>query len=92
MKQTSGYFIHRALSTYLNTVIEAGCTLQRISKSPLEQTIAELHCAVRSGLVPGSLVIFATKFSSKEARSGEAGLAQIACSTRVRRRGKPALP
>ncbi len=78
MKQTYGDFIHRALSTYLNTVIEAGCTLQRIIKPQFEQTIAELHCAVRYGLVPGSIVIFATKFSSKEARSGEAGLAQIA--------------
>ncbi len=78
MKQTYGYFIHRALSTYLNTVSEAGCTLQGIIKPQLEQTITELHCAVRNWLAPGSIVIFATKFSSKKARSGEEGLAQIA--------------
>ena len=78
MKQTYGYFIHRALSTYLNTVIESGCTLQGIIKPQFEHTITELDCAIRNWLAPGSLVIFATKFSWKKARSGEEGLAQIA--------------
>ncbi len=78
MKQTYGYFIRRALRTYLNTIIEAGCTLQGLIKPQLEQTITELDSAIRNWLAPGSLVIFATKFSWKQARSREEGLAQIA--------------
>ena len=63
IKQTYGHFLHRPLSTYLNSVIEAGCMLQRVIEPQLEQTIAERYCAERYWLVPGYLVIFATKFS-----------------------------
>ena len=63
IKQTYGYFIHRPLNRYLNSVIQAGCVLQQVIEPQLEQPIAELHKAERYWLVPGYLVIFATKFS-----------------------------
>jgi 2-polyprenyl-3-methyl-5-hydroxy-6-metoxy-1,4-benzoquinol methylase len=63
VKQTYGYFIHRPLSTYLNSVIEAGCRLQRVIEPQLEQTIALAHHAERYWLVPGYIVIFATRSS-----------------------------
>ncbi|HEY4382909.1 MAG TPA: class I SAM-dependent methyltransferase, partial [Ktedonobacteraceae bacterium] len=63
VKQTYGYFIHRPLSTYLNSVIEAGCMLQRIVEPQLEQTIAREHHAERYWSVPGYIVIFATRSS-----------------------------
>lgn len=65
VKQTFGYFIHRPLSTYLNSVIEAGCTLQKIIEPQLEKTVAELHHAERYWSVPGYIIIFATKSSEK---------------------------
>jgi hypothetical protein len=61
IKQTYGHFIHRPLGTYLNSVIAAGCTLQRIIEPQLEKTIAELHHAERYWSVPGYIIIFATK-------------------------------
>jgi 2-polyprenyl-3-methyl-5-hydroxy-6-metoxy-1,4-benzoquinol methylase len=63
VKQTYGYFIHRPLSTYLNSVIAAGCTLQKVLEPQLEQAIAQLHQAERYWSVPGYLVVFATKSS-----------------------------
>jgi 2-polyprenyl-3-methyl-5-hydroxy-6-metoxy-1,4-benzoquinol methylase len=63
INQTYGSFIHRPLSLYLNSVIQAGCMLQRVIEPQLEQTIAELHNAERYWLVPGYMVIFATKIS-----------------------------
>lgn len=63
VKQTYGYFIHRPLSTYLNSVIEAGCTLQRVIEPQLDQTIAQAHDAERYWFVPGYIVIFATRSS-----------------------------
>lgn len=63
VKQTYGYFIHRPLSTYLNRIIGAGCTLQRVIEPQLEQAIAQAHHAERYWLVPGYIVIFATKSS-----------------------------
>jgi 2-polyprenyl-3-methyl-5-hydroxy-6-metoxy-1,4-benzoquinol methylase len=63
VKQDYGHFIHRPLSTYLNSVIEAGCVLQRVLEPQLEQAIAELHHAQRYWSVPGYIVIFATKSS-----------------------------
>jgi 2-polyprenyl-3-methyl-5-hydroxy-6-metoxy-1,4-benzoquinol methylase len=70
IKQTyGGYFIHRPLSTYLNSVIQAGCMLQKVIEPQLEKTVAELHNAERYWLVPGYLVIFATRVAPlKEAR------------------------
>jgi 2-polyprenyl-3-methyl-5-hydroxy-6-metoxy-1,4-benzoquinol methylase len=61
IEQTYGYFIHRPLSTYLNSVIRAGCTLQQVIEPQLEHTIAVQHQAERYWSVPGYLVLFATK-------------------------------
>jgi 2-polyprenyl-3-methyl-5-hydroxy-6-metoxy-1,4-benzoquinol methylase len=63
VKQTYGYFIHRPLSTYLNSIIEAGGMLQKIIEPQLEKTIAKSHDAERYWSVPGYLVVFATKLS-----------------------------
>jgi hypothetical protein len=70
---------HRPLSTYLNSVIQAGCMLQKVIEPQLEKAVAELHNAERYWLVPGYLVIFATRVAPlKEARSGKEGFSQIA--------------
>jgi hypothetical protein len=61
IKQTYGHFIHRPLSTYLNSVIRAGCALQQVIEPRLEHTIAVQHGAERYASVPGYLVLFATK-------------------------------
>jgi 2-polyprenyl-3-methyl-5-hydroxy-6-metoxy-1,4-benzoquinol methylase len=61
IKQTYGYFIHRPLSTYLNSVIRAGCTLQQVIEPRLAHTIAVQHHAERYWSVPGYLVLFAIK-------------------------------
>ena len=61
VKQQYGHFIHRPLSTYLNSIIQAGCTLQQIIESQLEKTVAERYAAERYWSVPGYIVIFATK-------------------------------
>ena len=62
VKQDVGYFIHRPLSSYLNSIIQAGCLLQRVIEPQLGQTVAQLHQAERYWLVPGYIVIFATRF------------------------------
>ncbi len=54
---------HLLLSTYLNSVIEAGCMLQKVIEPQLEQTTAQAHDAERYWSVPGHIVIFASKFS-----------------------------
>ncbi|MBA2394747.1 MAG: hypothetical protein H0V70_18630 [Ktedonobacteraceae bacterium] len=59
--QSYGQFIHRSLSTYLNSVIQEGCTLQRVIEPQLDKTIAELHHAERYWSVPGYIVIYATR-------------------------------
>jgi len=61
IKQDYGYFIHRPLSTYLNSVIQAGCTLQQVIEPQLDKEIAERHNAERYQAVPGYIVVFATK-------------------------------
>jgi Uma2 family endonuclease len=63
VQQTYGYFIHRPLSVYLNSVMEAGCMLQKIIEPQLEKTIAESHDAERYWSVPGYLIVFAKKVS-----------------------------
>lgn len=63
IKQTYGHFIHRPLSTYLSSVIDAGCTITRVIEPQLEQSIAERYGAGRYWLVPGYLIIFATRTS-----------------------------
>jgi 2-polyprenyl-3-methyl-5-hydroxy-6-metoxy-1,4-benzoquinol methylase len=59
--QRYGSFIHRPLSTYLNRVIEAGCTIQRIIEPQLEENIARQYDAERYHDVPGYIVISALK-------------------------------
>lgn len=61
IKQDYGYFIHRPLSTYLNSVIDAGCTIQRVLEPQLEHSVAEQYNAERYWSVPGYIVIYATK-------------------------------
>jgi 2-polyprenyl-3-methyl-5-hydroxy-6-metoxy-1,4-benzoquinol methylase len=61
VKQEYGYFLHRSLSTYLNSIMSAGCLLQRVIEPQLEQAAAQLHQVERYWLVPGYIVIFATR-------------------------------
>jgi 2-polyprenyl-3-methyl-5-hydroxy-6-metoxy-1,4-benzoquinol methylase len=61
VKQTYGYFIHRPLSTYLNSVVRAGCIIQQVLEPQLDPAIAARHHAERYASVPGYLVIYATK-------------------------------
>jgi 2-polyprenyl-3-methyl-5-hydroxy-6-metoxy-1,4-benzoquinol methylase len=59
--QTYGYFIHRPLSAYLNSIIQAGCQIQRIIEPQLEESVAREHHAERYWHVPGYVVISAVK-------------------------------
>lgn len=61
VKQDFGYYIHRPLSSYLNSIIQAGCLLQKVIEPQLEQSVAHLYQAERYWLVPGYIVIFATR-------------------------------
>jgi hypothetical protein len=61
VRQTYGYFIHRPLSTYLNSIIRAGCTIQQVIEPQLEHAVAVQHQAERYWSVPGYLVLFAAK-------------------------------
>ncbi len=61
VEQTYGYFIHRSLSTYLNDLIAAGCTLTRVIEPQLDRAIAQRHGAERYAHVPGYIVISAAK-------------------------------
>jgi 2-polyprenyl-3-methyl-5-hydroxy-6-metoxy-1,4-benzoquinol methylase len=61
IEQTYGYFIHRPLSSYLNSVVRAGCVIQQVLEPQLEGAIAARYDAQRYASVPGYLVICATK-------------------------------
>lgn len=61
VKQTYGYYVHRSLSFYLNSVVQAGCLLQKVIEPGLEETIARQYQAERYFHVPGYIVIYATK-------------------------------
>jgi 2-polyprenyl-3-methyl-5-hydroxy-6-metoxy-1,4-benzoquinol methylase len=61
VKQTYGHFIHRPLSTYLNSVIQAGCTIQNVIEPQLDRNIAQQHHTERYWHVPGYIVICAMK-------------------------------
>jgi SAM-dependent methyltransferase len=63
VKQDYGHFIHRPLSTYLNSVMRAGCMLQQVIEPQLEETTALQYGAERYWHVPGYIVISATKSS-----------------------------
>lgn len=64
IKQTYGYFIHRTLSSYINSVIRAGCAIDQLLEPQLQAEIAALHNAERYASVPGYLIIAATKHSA----------------------------
>lgn len=61
VKQRYGYFVHRPLSFYLNSVIQEGCMLQKVIEPHLDDAIARQYDAERYGSVPGYIVIYATK-------------------------------
>jgi len=61
VRQTYGYFIHRPLSTYLNSVIRTGCMIQQVLEPQLEPAIAARYDAERYTFVPGYLMVCATK-------------------------------
>jgi 2-polyprenyl-3-methyl-5-hydroxy-6-metoxy-1,4-benzoquinol methylase len=63
VKQSYAHFIHRPLSTYLNNVIQEGCTLQEVIEPQLDEAIARQYQAERYWHVPGYVVIYATKSS-----------------------------
>ena len=61
VRQTRGYFIHRPLSAYLNSLIQSGCRLKSVQEPRLDETVARQHHADRYAHVPGYLVIHATR-------------------------------
>ena len=61
VKQTYGHFVHRPLSFYLNSVVQAGCVLQKVIEPRLEDAIARQYQAERYRSVPGYIVMYATK-------------------------------
>jgi len=63
IRQKYGYFIYRPLSTYLNSVMQAGCTLQRVIEPQLDEALAQQYQAQRYWHVPGYLVVHAVKSS-----------------------------
>jgi hypothetical protein len=63
IKQTYAHFIHRPLSTYLNSIIQEGCTLQKVMEPQLDEAIARQYQAQRYWHVPGHVVIHAVKSS-----------------------------
>jgi 2-polyprenyl-3-methyl-5-hydroxy-6-metoxy-1,4-benzoquinol methylase len=63
IQQTYGHFIHRPLSTYLNSVIQEGCTLRQVIEPQLDEALAQQYQAQRYWHVPGYLVVHAVKSS-----------------------------
>ncbi len=61
VEQTHGYFVHRPLSFYINSVVQEGCILQKVIEPRLEDEIARQYQAERYRHVPGYVVIYATK-------------------------------
>lgn len=61
IKQNLGHFIHRPLSTYLNSILQEGCTIQNVIEPQLDEAIASQHNAERYWHVPGYIVISASK-------------------------------
>ena len=59
--QGYGHFIHRPLSTYLNSVIQVGCAIQQVLEPPLDHEIAQRLQAERYAHVPGYIVISTVK-------------------------------
>ena len=61
IQQTYGHFIHRPLSTYLNSIIQEGCVLQKVLEPQLDEAVAHQYHAERYWHVPGYVVIHAVK-------------------------------
>lgn len=61
VEQTYGYFIHRTLGSYLNSVVRAGCEIREVLEPRLDPDIAGRYDAQRYAAVPGYLVILAIK-------------------------------
>ena len=61
VKQTYGHFVHRSLSFYLNSIIQAGCMLQQIIEPQLDEAVAREYDAERYHYVPGYIVISAIR-------------------------------
>jgi 2-polyprenyl-3-methyl-5-hydroxy-6-metoxy-1,4-benzoquinol methylase len=61
MQQTYSYFVHRPLSTYLNSIIQAGCAIQQVLEPQLDEALARSSHAERYMHVPGYIVISAKK-------------------------------
>lgn len=59
--QRYGHFFHRTLGKYLNSVIQAGCSIQQIVEPRMDEAVAIRYRAERYTHVPGYLVIFARK-------------------------------
>ena len=59
--QVYGHFIHRSLSTYFNSVIQAGCTIEQVFEPQLDHDVAHRLRAERYAHVPGYMVIAAMK-------------------------------
>jgi 2-polyprenyl-3-methyl-5-hydroxy-6-metoxy-1,4-benzoquinol methylase len=59
--QGYGHFIHRPLSTYFNSVIQAGCTIQQVLEPRPDQDVAQRLRAERYTHVPGYIMIAAVK-------------------------------
>ncbi|HEU5376247.1 MAG TPA: class I SAM-dependent methyltransferase [Ktedonobacteraceae bacterium] len=63
IQQTAAPFIHRPLSTYLNSIIAEGCILHKVIEPRLDDALAQQYQAQRYSHVPGYLVIHALKSS-----------------------------
>ena len=61
VKQTYGFFVHRPLSFYLNSLVQEGCALQKVIEPRVDETIAQQYQAERYFHIPGYIVIYATK-------------------------------
>jgi 2-polyprenyl-3-methyl-5-hydroxy-6-metoxy-1,4-benzoquinol methylase len=59
--QTYGVFVHRTLSTYLNAIVAAGGTLQKVIEPQLDRTTAVAHGAERYWSVPGYIIFCVTR-------------------------------
>ncbi len=61
VQQSYGHFVHRTLSTYLNSVIQTGCVIQQVLEPQMDESVARSLQAERYTHVPGYIVIAAVK-------------------------------
>lgn len=60
-RQPFGFNFHRCLSTYLNLIIDLGCTIRRLIEPQLSQTAADEIGNDRNVHVPSFIVVAASK-------------------------------